>query len=395
MLIVGLMSGTSADAIDAALVEFDGAPPNLNARMVKAVTFDYPDGFQTRILDACLPAKSHVDTLCQLNFDMGELFAKAALHVIAEAGMTPDQVDLIGSHGQTVWHLVQPSGAVSATLQITEAALIAQQTGITTISNFRPRDVAAGGQGAPLTGYVDWMLLRHPTVWRAIQNIGGMGNVTFLPPLSDLKSQPTAFDTGPGNALIDATISIITDGAQAFDRDGAMALQGRIDEDWLQDLAAHPYYAIQPPKTTGRELFGATMAAELLSTGRARGMDDRSIIATITGLTAASIADAYQRYGPAAPKEVILGGGGARNPALIGMLQSLLPGARVMTHEDIGFDSDNKEALVFALLAHETWHNRPGNLPSLTGARHPAVLGDITPGSNYAPLSRQTWGNRA
>jgi len=391
MLIVGLMSGTSADAIDAALVEIEGAPPQLSARTVKAITYPYPDGFQNRILDACLPAKGTVDTLCQLNFDMGELFAKAALQVIADAEMSPQRIDLIGSHGQTVWHMVQPSGAVSATLQITEAAIIAERTGVTTISNFRPRDVAAGGQGAPLTGYVDWILLRHPTVWRAIQNIGGMGNVTFLPPLSDTTSQPTAFDTGPGNALIDAAVTLMTGGEMAFDKDGLIARQGRIDEEWLQDLAAHPYYAIRPPKTTGRELFGATMAAELVAEGRARGMDDKSIVATITSLTAASIADAYQRYGPAQPKEVILGGGGARNPALIGLLQNLLPGARVMPHEEIGFDSDNKEALVFALLAHETWHGRAGNLPTLTGAKHPVTLGQITPGNNYAALIRRTW----
>lgn len=391
MLIVGLMSGTSADAIDAALVEITGAPPKLIAQTVKAITYPYPDGFQKRVLDACLPDRSTVDTLCQLNFDMGELFAKAALQVIADAGLTPEQIDLIGSHGQTVWHMVQPSGSVSATLQITEASIIAERTGVTTISNFRPRDVAAGGQGAPLTGYVDWLLLRHPTVWRAIQNIGGMGNVTFLPPLSDTRSQPTAFDTGPGNALIDAAMAEITHGAMAFDKDGEYALQGRIDEEWLQNLAAHPYYSIKPPKTTGRELFGATMAADLLAEGRARGMDDKSIIATITSLTSASIADAYQRYGPAQPKEVILGGGGAHNPALIGLLQNLLPGAKVMTHEDIGFDSDNKEALVFALLAHETWHGRPGNLPTLTGAKYPVVLGQITPGNNYAALIRRTW----
>lgn len=393
MLIVGLMSGTSADAIDAALCEIDGHPPQLSARIVHAVTFPYPDGFQTRILDACLPEKSRVDTLCQMNFDMGELFAAAALQVIKEAGLTPQDVDLIGSHGQTVWHMVQPDGRVSATLQITEAALLAERTGITTISNFRPRDVAAGGQGAPLTGYCDWLLLRHPAVWRAVQNIGGMGNVTFLPPLSDTTHGPMAFDTGPGNALIDAAVTILTGGAMAFDKDGALAKQGRIDEDWLQTLSMHPYYHARPPKTTGRELFGAEMAAEMVVEGQARGLDERSIVATITAVTAASIADAYQRYAPGPVKEIILGGGGARNPALIGLLGSLLPGVSVMTHEDIGLDSDNKEALVFALLAHETWHVRPGNLPSLTGAAHPVVLGQITPGRNYPALIRKTWMN--
>lgn len=391
MYIIGLMSGTSADAIDAALCEMEGAPPLVKVRTVKAITYAYPQGFQSRIWDACLPAKSHVDTVCQLNFDMGELFAAAALKVIEVAGMKPSDVDLIGSHGQTIWHMVQPSGQVSATLQITEAAVIAERTGITTISNFRTRDVAAGGQGAPLTGYADWLLLRHPSHWRAIQNVGGMGNVTFLPPLSDSNSHPLAFDTGPGNALIDGVMTILTDGTLTYDRDGLLAKQGRIDEDWLQTLALHPYYDQKPPKTTGRELFGAVMSAQLVEAGRVRGLDDASIVATVTALTAASIADAYTRYAPAPMQEVIMGGGGARNPTLLGLLQSLLPAARVLTHEDVGLDSDNKEALVFALLAHETWHGRTGNLPTLTGAGYPVVLGQITPGANYAALIRRTW----
>jgi len=391
MYIIGLMSGTSADAIDAALCEIQGEPPLLKIRIVHAITYPYPEGFQARIWDACLPAKSHVDTVCQLNFDMGELFAAAALKVIQEAGVSPDTVDLIGSHGQTIWHMVQPSGQVSATLQITEASIIAERTGITTISNFRPRDVAAGGQGAPLTGYADWLLLRHPTYWRAIQNVGGMGNVTFLPPLSDTTNVPMAFDTGPGNALIDGVMTILTEGKQSYDKDGVLASQGRIDEDWLQTLALHPYYELKPPKTTGRELFGAVMSAELVEEGKKLGLDDKSIVATVTALTAASIADAYNRYAPAPVQEVIMGGGGARNPTLLGLLQSLLPTAKVMTHEDIGLDSDNKEALVFALLAHETWHARPGNLPSLTGAKSPVVLGQVTPGKNYVSLIKKTW----
>ncbi len=391
MYIIGLMSGTSADAIDAALCEIQGEPPLLKIRIVKAITYPYPEGFQSRIWDACLPAKSHVDTVCQLNFDMGELFASAANQVIAESGMSAAEVDLIGSHGQTIWHMVQPSGQVSATLQITEASLIAERTGITTVSNFRPRDIAAGGQGAPLTGYADWLLLRHPTAWRAVQNVGGMGNVTFLPPLSDTINVPVAFDTGPGNALIDGAMTILTDGKQSYDKDGQVASRGKIDEDWLQTLILHPYYELKPPKTTGRELFGAIMAGQLVDEGKQRGLDDNSIVATITALTAASIADAYTRYAPAPVQEVIMGGGGARNPALLGLLQSLLPAARVLTHEDIGLDSDNKEALVFALLAHETWHARPGNLPSLTGAKAPVVLGQITPGQNYASLIRRTW----
>ncbi len=391
MRIVGLMSGTSADGIDAALCEITGAPPRLTARILHALTYPYPQGFQARILQAASADHSRVDALCQLNADLGEQFAAAVLAVIAGAGYSPGDVDLIGSHGQTVWHSVQNDGRVSATLQITEAAIIAERTGITTISSFRPRDVAAGGQGAPLTSYADWLLLRHPTHWRAVQNIGGIGNVTFLPPLSDSSSAPLAFDTGPGNALIDSAVTLLSEGAQSYDRDGQRAAQGVVDEGWLQALLTLPYYARRPPKTTGRELFSAQMAGELIAEGRGRGLDDDSIVATLTALTAASIADAYRRFAPAPIAEVILGGGGVRNPTLVRMLRRDLAPSLVLSHEDVGMDSDNKEALVFALLAHETWHARPGNHPALTGANRAVVLGQITPGSNYTDLITRTW----
>lgn len=390
MNVVGLMSGTSADAIDAAVCVFSGAPPRIEARLVRGITFPYPEGMQRRILEACLPERSRVDLLCALNADLGELFAEAAMEAIRAAGLSAAEVDLIGSHGQTVWHLVRSDGSVGATLQIGETAVIAERTGITTVGNFRPRDVAAGGQGAPLTGYADWLLLRHARRWRAVQNIGGIGNVTFLPPLSDGGSAPMAFDTGPGNALIDAAAGLITAGRMGYDKDGRLAAGGKADPAWLEELLAHPYFGRRPPKTTGRELFGAAMAADLVAHGRARGADGAGILATLTALTALSIADAYARFAPAPVEEVILGGGGARNPVLVDGLRRLLDPVPVRTHEDIGMDSDNKEALVFALLAHETWHGRVGTHPALTGARHPSVLGHIVPGRNYEELLRRT-----
>ncbi len=391
MFVVGLMSGTSADGIDAALCEITGTPPNLQARIIHGITADYPEGFQARILAASQPDTGRVDELCQLNFAQAELFADATLRVIAESGLTAAEVDLIGSHGQTFWHAVEPDGRVSATLQLTEGAILAERTGLTTVSNFRPRDIAVGGQGAPLTAYVDWLLLRHPTQWRAVQNIGGIGNVTFLPPLSDSVSTPLAFDTGPGNALMDSMIVQLTDGVQSFDRDGALARGGRIDEEWLHELLVHPYYDLKPPKTTGRELFSKGMAAELITEGQRRGNDAATLLATVTTLTAQSIADAYTRFAPAPIGEVILGGGGRHNPVMLDLLRGLLHPAKVLTHEDIGMDSDNKEALVFAVLAYETWHGRAGTLPALTGGSHPVVLGQITPGSRYIDLIRRTW----
>lgn len=391
MRIVGLMSGTSADGIDAALCEVTGEPPDIHARIIHAIAYPYPEGFQARILNASQPDTGRVDELCKLHFRLGELFAAAVLAVIEGSPFNPSEVDLIGLHGQTFWHNVEPDGRVSATLQLTEASILAERTGITTVSNFRPRDIAAGGQGAPLTAYIDWLLLRHPTKWRAVQNIGGIGNVTFLPPLSDTTAQPSAFDTGPGNALIDSIMVQLTAGAQTYDEDARLALQGRIDEDWLHELLLHPYYDIKPPKTTGRELFSKAMAADLIAEGQRRGNNASSILATITTLTAQSIADAYDRFAPAPIEEVILGGGGRHNALMLDLLAGLLRPAVVMTHEDVGMDSDNKEALVFAVLAHESWHARPGTLPALTGGLHPSVLGQITPGQNYVDLIRRTF----
>ena len=392
MIILGLMSGTSADGVDVAICDIRGAPSELSADLIHGATTKYDPAMRQRILKSCDPARQ------QRGRDRGrststllKVFAQSALETIQRANLSTGQVDLIGSHGQTLWHNVTAGGQVSASLQIVEASVIAERTGITTISNFRARDIAAGGQGAPLTSYVDWLLLRHPEQWRAIQNIGGMGNVTFLPPLSDTISDPVAFDTGPGNALLDIAAAELTDGAWTFDRDGQLAQQGRVNEEWLDELLSHPYYARDYPKTTGRETFGTDAALRLLAQARQRGLDDFEIIATLTALTATNIADAYNRFAPAAIHEVILGGGGRHNPAIVGMLRELLAPARVLSHEDIGMDSDFKEALVFALLAHETWHGRTSTLPAFTGARQPSVLGQITPGANFATLLRRTW----
>ena len=391
MLIIGLMSGTSADGVDVAICEIAGQPGDISADLLHGETRDYDPAMRQRILSCCDPAESGVEAIAALNVDLAGLFAEAALAALRRAGINPGDIDLIGSHGQTLWHNVLPSGRVSASLQVGDAAVIAERTGITVISNFRARDIAAGGQGAPLTSYVDWLLLRHPRHWRAIQNIGGMGNVTFLPPLSDDASQPIAFDTGPGNALLDIAASQLTGGAWTYDRDGQLARQGRVNEEWLDELLSHPYYARDYPKTTGRETFGTAAALELLGQARTRGLDDGEIIATLTALTASNIADAYTRFAPARIREVILGGGGRRNPVIVGMLRDMLAPATVMTHEDIGMDSDFKEALVFAILAHESWHGRPATLPALTGARHASLLGEIAPGANYADLLRRTW----
>lgn len=392
MFVIGLMSGTSADGVDVALCDIRGSPGDMTVALLSGATFEYERDMRARILACCDPAESRVDRIAALHVDLAEAFADCLLALLARIGFGVDQVDLIGSHGQTLWHNVLPNGAVDVSLQVVEAAVIAERTGVTTISNFRARDIAAGGQGAPLTSYVDWLLLRHPTHWRAVQNIGGMGNVTFLPPLEDAESAPIAFDTGPGNALLDIAVTRLSGGELNYDRDGEFARRGRVNEEWLDELLRHPYYARDYPKTTGRETFGTAAALALVDEAQGLGLGKAEIIATLTALTAGNIAEAYRRFAPAPIREVILGGGGRRNPVIVGLLRELLAPAAVLTHEDIGMDSDFKEALVFAVLAYETWHGRAATLPALTGARHASLLGSITPGANYADLLRATRG---
>ena len=388
MIVIGLMSGTSADGVDVAICDIRGRPGDMTVDLLHGETFEYAAEMRQRILACCDPNESGVAEIAALHVDLADVFADCALAALQTAKQKPDEIALIGSHGQTIWHNVLPSGEVNVSFQIVEAAVLAERTGITTISNFRARDIAAGGQGAPLTSYVDWLLLRHPTHWRAVQNIGGMGNVTFLPPLDDTLSPPVAFDTGPGNALLDAAVSHFSGGAVTYDRDGYYAKQGRVNEEWLDDLLRHPYFERGYPKTTGRETFGTAAALKLVAEAQSRGLGAAEIIATLTALTASNIAEAYRRFAPAPIREVILGGGGRHNPVIVSMLRQLLAPATVKTHENLGMDSDFKEALVFAILARETWHSRPATLPSLTGARRATVLGSITFGENYTRLLR-------
>jgi anhydro-N-acetylmuramic acid kinase len=389
MNVVGLMSGTSADGIDAVAVRIEGSPPALAVQPLSFVCLPFDAEQRARIFALFDPARGTVDRICQMNFALGEWFAEAALRAIEQADLSLQEVDLIGSHGQTIYHAVDEHSPVRSTLQIGEAAVIAERTGITTVADFRVADVAAGGQGAPLVSYVDWLLLRHPSRARAVQNIGGIANVTYLPAGND-PAGVIAFDTGPGNMLIDDAARRATDARLTFDRDGALAAQGRVDQALLGELLAHPYLARCPPKTTGRELFGTAFGEQVWKRGQARGLGDEDIVATLTAFTAASIAGAYRRFLPRQPLEVILGGGGASNPILVHMLGQCLSPARVTTHEALGMSSDAKEAIAFAVLAYEAIHGRPGNLPGCTGARTRAVLGKVTAGKNYGGLLSST-----
>jgi len=378
--VVGLMSGTSLDGVDAAVVEFEGADERELRWGVRAfVTVPYTAERRERIHEAIVAGGAAA--LCRLHADLGEWFAEAALAACEAAALAPEEVDLIGSHGQTVWHEPPEAGRRGATLQLGCAATIAERTGIPVVSDFRVRDVAAGGEGAPLVPWVDRLLFSLPDRRRVLQNIGGMANLTWLPPRGD-PSPLLAFDTGPGNALIDAAVTLATGGRETYDRDGEWARRGQVRPDLLAELLSHPFFHRAPPKSTGREVFGRPFVEALVE--RIAPTTDRDwadLVATLTALTARSIADAIRRYAlPWGVDEVVVTGGGARNPALLSMLEGELAPIPVRHGDVLGLDPDAKEAVAFAALAWAHVHGIPANIPEATGAAGPRVLGCFTPG---------------
>ena len=378
--VAGLMSGTSADGVDVAIVD-------IGPRGLKVVAFGrrpYPAAVRRGIFRLFRPEMSRIDDLCHLNFVIGELFAAALVGLCRKRAIPLESIDLIGSHGQTVYHI--PRGRrfggrlVRSTLQIGEPCVIAERTGITTVADFRPRDVAAGGQGAPLVPYADYFLFHDDRRSRAVQNIGGIANVTYLPAGGGIESV-MAFDTGPGNMIIDRLAQRVTSGKQSYDAGGRLAARGTVDERLMGELLGHPYLARRPPKSTGREMFGTPFADALLARARRRGIAPLDILATGTAFTASSIAGAYRRHLPGPVDEVILCGGGARNRTLVRMLREALAPAKVLRTDRLGIDADAKEAVSFAILAYETIRGAPANVPAATGAAKPVVLGKIVPGT--------------
>ena len=384
---VGLMSGTSLDGISACVVRFttdetQDAPRTLtqDVRHASRTSFEllafevsaYNAEQRERLLRAMQGATAQ--EYCRLAFDLGAWLAEAANAVLVEAGVPRDEVRAIGTHGQTLWH-----EAPHSTWQIGESAVIAERLGIDVVSDFRVRDVAAGGQGAPLVPIADALLFSGKE-WRALQNIGGIGNVTVLPPGGAVEG-PRAFDTGPGCGVVDAVVRLLRRDMR-FDRDGALARAGNPVEVVLDELLAHPYFAAPPPKSTGRELFTPDYVAELIKRCRAvrPQCSDEDIIATATALTARSITDAYRRFMPEPVNEVLVSGGGSKNQALMDMLRNSLAPMAVRSFDEVFFDGEAKEAVAFALLAKLFVDGRPGNVPTATGARGPRILGKLTPG---------------
>ena len=378
------MSGTSVDGIDAAVVDVALRGDALQVRLLGYTEAPVDESLRQRIHALFSPEQSRVDEVCEVNVLLGEAFAAAAAAALRAAGVQPD---LIASHGQTVWHQVAP-GRTRSTLQLGEPSVIAERLGVTTVADFRPRDIAAGGQGAPLASWGDALLFGDRQLGRAVQNIGGIGNVTWIPPGGQWEAM-LAFDTGPGNALIDHAAWRLSGGMQRVDLDGALAASGRVDDELLRELLGHPYFFMQPPKSTGRELFGAQLGDSFVDRAGQAGLSSADILATLTAFTAHSIADQYRRFLPGRPDEVIVCGGGSRNPVLMRLLSELLDPAQMRQHEDFGLPALGREAVYFALMGHEALHGRPNTVPSCTGAGHAVVMGKVVPGANYRALLRE------
>ena len=386
MLVLGLMSGTSADGIDVALARISGAPPQINAKLLAHTAIKFPKPLQKEILRVAEQQPISAGALSHLNFRLGESFADAAREACKRFGIPTRRIDLIGSHGQTIFHQGRPipflGRPTASTLQIGEPSIIAARTGIATVADFRPADIALGGQGAPLVPYADYLLYHHPKIGRVSLNLGGIANITVLPSAAK-PSQVFAFDTGPANMLIDALVFHFTRGRQRFDKDGKIAMTGRGIPALLDELMRDPYFRQPPPKSTGREYYGRAYVKKVLAAGRRHRAQPADLIRAATFLTALSIIDALSSF--VLPKvkihQLIVSGGGAHNPLILAQLEAALPEIQILRSSHLGIPEDAKEGFAFALLAYESFHRRPSNLPSATGARGPAILGNIS----YAP----------
>jgi anhydro-N-acetylmuramic acid kinase len=377
-LILGLMSGTSVDAIDAALVDISGDWPDMRVELLAYRAGAWPDALRRRLLEAMAPGKILTADLCELNILAARQFARTALNLMVKCGINRKNISAIASHGQTICHLPPGAGrAMGSTLQIGDPSVIATLTGITTVGDFRLADMALGGQGAPLTPIVDWLLLRQSGINTCIQNIGGIGNVTWLDSDGCLESV-RAFDTGPGNMLIDALIYLSSRGKRRYDRGGKLGRTGKIHVPMLKYLQGHRFFKLRPPRSTGREDFGIQLARQILA--RYPRCKPADAIATACELTAWSMADAYQRFLPDVVAQTILCGGGADNSYLFERIQTHLrsigcPKVRHIDH--IGLKNKAREALAFAVLGALTLDGKPGNLPAITGATKSTVLGVV------------------
>jgi len=373
------MSGTSLDGIDVAIIDITGSGFKAKINVLTSHSVPYPRQIREALL-AVSNTSTQTGDISRLNFLLGELYVEALEETAERAQIPLNTIKLIGCHGQTIFH--EGQGAqylgkkVASTFQIGESSVISERTGIDVISNFRERDVAAGGKGAPLVPYLDYLLIRHRGRGRVAVNIGGIANLTAIPPNTST-DRVIAFDTGPGNMVIDQLVSRITQGGQTYDRDGAIAASGQIDPKLLAKLLRDKYFRAKPPKTAGREQYGAEFVSKLLDTE----LSSEDLIATATALTAESIALGVRNFVTPEMRvdEVFVSGGGTHNPTLMRMLAKAMNPIPVKESSEVGLDVDAKEAIAFAVMAYETVHQRPSNVPMATGARRSVVLGKLTP----------------
>ena len=379
-LVIGLMSGTSADGIDTALVRLRENSVNTQMELLAFQTFQFPPGLQKELLQLAAANQANVDRIAELNFLLGELFAEAALAIAEEAGFSISEIDLIGSHGQTVRHLPEwrqlHGKQVHATWQIAEPSVIAKRTGVITVADFRPSDMAVGGQGAPLVPLFDFIMLRSAEKSRVVLNIGGIANFTLLPKKCSI-NEVIAFDTGPGNMVIDSVARELF--GVEMDIDGKLSNTGKPSKELLKILLQNPYFQIKPPKSTGRETFGVDFGRALIKQGKRLGLGKHDILASATELTAGTIIKAYRDFiEPYCPAdEWIVSGGGALNSTLMRSLATALGNIPLFNSDGFGIPSDAKEAICFAVLANETICGNVGNVPGATGAERSTILGKI------------------
>jgi len=386
MLVIGMMSGTSADGIDVALADISGAPPHLNAKLEGHYHTKFPPTVRAAILRLANGAATTTAEISQLNFLLGELFASAASAACRKWRVPLRAISLIGSHGQTIFHQGKPGAflsirRVASTLQIGEPSIIAERTGAATIADFRPADIAAGGHGAPLVPFVDYLLYRDPKIGRVALNIGGIANVTVIP--AGARPQDVyAFDTGPGNMVIDALVENITRGRKKYDRDARLAAAGTVIHSLLEKMLREPYLRQRPPKTAGREQFGQRYTSDLLRWARRHRARPEDLVRTATIFTSLSVVDAFRRF--ILPKtkvrELIIAGGGTRNPLIVAQIEAALGDIKIIGSSRLGVASEAKEAFAFAILAYEAFHGRSNNLPSATGAVHSTIMGKLVHG---------------
>lgn len=380
-LAIGLMSGTSADGIDAVLVEITGCGAATKVAQRAFLTLPFSDETRRRILRVAAGDFGGSEEICRMNFYLGELHADACEALCRQAGVAPGDIAFVGSHGQTVYHAPDARDylgrPVRGTLQITEGSVIAERLGCPVVSDFRVRDMAAGGLGAPLVPYTEYLLYRDAARTVGLQNIGGIGNITILPKGCAL-GDVFAFDTGPGNMVMDALAARLTDGKARYDDGGRLAAGGAVHAGLLAWMLRDPYLQTPPPKTTGREVYGAAYVDALCAEASALGCTLTDALATATRFTAECIRVGVERFCPQRPDRLIVGGGGSMNPTLMAHIADCLPGCEVLTNEQLGLDSAAKEAVAFAVLANETLYGRANNAPGATGAAHPVVMGKIS-----------------